>query len=60
MASANRVALGTAIDGSVSEGDVDYFAVQVPPDVEGEIVVGVVVTTGDVIVTIFDDADKPS
>jgi hypothetical protein len=58
VASANRIVLGSAINGELSKGDVDYYAVDIPEDKTGDIVANVVVSAGDVALALFDDAGE--
>jgi hypothetical protein len=59
LASANRVALGSVIEGRLPKGDDDYFAVEVPQEVLGEIVASIVARDGVIDLTLFDDAGAP-
>jgi hypothetical protein len=59
IAGSNVARLGTAITGSLAEGDLDYFAVEIPPGTRAELVVGLAVFAGDAGITIFDDAGAP-
>ncbi len=59
LAGANAAPLGTAIAGALTPGDLDYFALDVPPGLRGDIVAGLVVLTGDAGLTLFDDAGRP-
>ena len=58
LAMANVAALGTAIAGTLDGGDLDYFAVDVPAGIRGEIVVNLLVLEGDAELTLFDDAGQ--
>ena len=59
LAAANAASTGTAIVGALTAGDLDHFAVDVPPGSRGDIVAGLVVLTGDAGLTIFDEAGRP-
>jgi hypothetical protein len=59
IAAANSAELGTAITASLGEGDLDYFAVDIPAGMRAELVVSLVVFAGDAGITIFDDAGAP-
>ena len=59
LAGANVARLGTAIVGALAPGDLDYFAADVPPGSRGDVVVGLVVLTGDAGLTLFDEAGRP-
>ena len=56
LAVANAALLGTAIEGALGEGDLDYFAVEAPAARWSEIVATLVLSAGDASLTIFDDA----
>ena len=58
LAGANRAALGIPITGTLPAGDHDYFAVEVPPGLKGEIVASLVVQEASASLTLFDDAGK--
>ena len=59
LAAANLANSGIAILGTLTDGDLDFFAVDMPPRIRGEIVAGLLVLEGDAGLTIFDDAGQP-
>jgi hypothetical protein len=58
LAVANTTALGTAVEGILEPGDLDYFAVDVPEGTRGEVVVNLLAVEGDCELTLFDDAGQ--
>lgn len=58
FAGANIVPLGVAIEGSLTEGDLDHFSVEVPPGAQGEIVANVTAFGQSVDLVLYDDAGQ--
>jgi hypothetical protein len=58
LAGANRAAFGISITGTLADGDHDYFTVEVPAGLEGEIVASLVVQEASASLTLFDDAGR--
>jgi hypothetical protein len=59
IASANLVSLGSVIRGELSRGDVDFFAVDVPEGVRGDIVASIHVSETRANLELMDDAGTP-
>jgi hypothetical protein len=55
---ANSIELGTSVTGSLSGQDMDTFAVAMLPDMKGRIAASLIVTKGDVVLTLFNDAGQ--
>ncbi len=58
LASANAAGLGTAIVGSLAAGDLDYYAVDIPPGRRSDLLASLLVLDGDAGLTVFDDAGR--
>jgi hypothetical protein len=56
LAAAARAALGISVQGALTAGDLDYFAVDLPAGTE--VVATVVVTRGDASLALFDGAGE--
>jgi hypothetical protein len=59
IASANLVSLGSVIEGVLTRGDVDFFAVDMPENARGDIVASVHVSNTEALLELFDDAGSP-
>ncbi len=59
IASANVVSLGSVIEGELTRGDVDFFAVDIPEGVRGDIVASLHVLDTDAVLQLHDDAGAP-
>lgn len=58
LPSANVAAPGVGIDGTLSPGDRDWFAVDVPEGMRGRLVATLVTEDASVSMTLFDDAGQ--
>jgi hypothetical protein len=58
LAGANVAAIGVSIDGTLTAGDRDWFAIDVPPRPRGVLVANLVTEDASVILTLLDDAGQ--
>lgn len=59
LPAANLAGIGTAVTGTLTAGNLDYFAIDMPDGTRGDFVAGLLVLTGDAGLTVFDEAGRP-